>query len=297
MERCAHLLSSADYILIAAGAGLSAAAGLDYTDTELFKVMFPAMHSVGFRNMYHFIGYHSKLCPDNKTPWSPDLKWGYLAEQVNHARYSWPNHEVYQSILNIINTVESHRSFVISTNADGMFVQNGFDPEYIYNPQGDYSNLQCLQPCRRDAFWPSKPVIDNILPTIDSDTQRCAMDQVPLCPHCGGPVFFNVRGGSWFIEDVRQQHEKFSSWLQSTHGTKLVILEIGVGFNTPSVLRWPMEQITKHNPNAALIRINIDHPEVPTEIMERSVSIGSDAADAIKGISQSFFENRTGSYI
>jgi NAD-dependent SIR2 family protein deacetylase len=286
MEQCAQWLSDADYILIAAGAGLSAAAGLDYTDTKLFKEMFPAMHRVGFRNMYHFIGYHSKLCPDNETSWSPDLKWGYLAEQVSRARFSWPNHQVYQSILNIVKSVESGRSFVISTNADGMFLQNGFDPDFVYNPQGDYSNLQCLRPCQIDAFWPSKPVIDNILPTIDTQSQRCAMDQVPMCPHCGGAAFFNVRGGPWFLEDVRQQHTKFSTWLQKTRGKKLIILEVGVGFNTPSVLRWPMEQIIENNPNAKLIRINRDHPEVPTDIADRSVSIDTDAAEAVRGITQ-----------
>jgi NAD-dependent SIR2 family protein deacetylase len=270
---------------------MSAAAGLDYTDQELFRSMFPAMWKVGFRCMYHFIGYHDRLCPDGRTPWSDELKWGYLADQVIQSRYEWPSHPIYQNVLEIIKTKEEIKTFVISTNADGMFVQNGFTPSRIYNPQGDYSHLQCLRRCRSDAFWPSEPILRNILTTLDKTTQKCSPDVVPKCPYCSGPVFLNVRGGNWFIEDVFQKRQAFTSWISSIKGSKLVILEIGVGFNTPSVLRWPMESLTYSNPSAKLIRINMEHPEVPEEIVDQSVCIGEDAANAISRISELYLSS------
>jgi NAD-dependent SIR2 family protein deacetylase len=293
-------LEEADYILIAAGAGrvdhsisphfltsligMSAAAGLDYTDYNLFKQMFPAMWAVGFRCMYHFIGYHDRYCPDGKTPWSDELKWGYLADQVIHARFEWPNHAIYQNILQILRTKEESRTFVISTNADGMFVQNGFNPSRVYNPQGDYSYLQCLQRCRSDSYWPSEPILRQIIASTDRATQRCSSEVVPHCPNCHGPVFLNVRGGNWFYEDILEHRPLFSSFIQSTRNSKLVILEIGVGFNTPSVLRWPMEKLTFSNPSTRLVRINTEHPEVPNEISAQSISLNDDAADAVKRI-------------
>jgi NAD-dependent SIR2 family protein deacetylase len=232
--------------------------------------------------------YHAPYCPDGKTPWSPELKWGYLAEQCYHARFHWPVHPVYQNILSIIRTKDSDKSFVISTNADGMFKQNNFDPERVYNPQGDYSNLQCLRPCREDAYWPSEPIVTDIVPTIDKNTQKCPPSKVPLCPHCGGPAFYNVRGGNWFIEDVNKKQRDFSNWLKSTVNQKLVILEVGVGFNTPSVLRWPVEDMVESNANCKLIRINLEHPEVPDSIEDRSVCIPANAAESIDAIYESF---------
>jgi len=178
--------------------------------------------------MYHFIGYHSNLCPDNKTSWSPELKWGYLAEQATKARFAWPQHEVYQNILKIIESKPEGSTYVISTNADGMFVQNGFDAARVYNPQGDYSHLQCLKPCKRDAYWPSQPILEEILPTIDSHTQTCSTSVVPRCPFCQGPAFFNVRGGNWFIEDVARHRADFVTFVKSTAGKRLVIVEVGV---------------------------------------------------------------------
>lgn len=272
---------------------MSAAAGLDYTDFDLFKEMFPAMWNVGFRCMYHFIGYHSSLCPDNRTPWSDDLKWGYLAEQGIRARFEWPKAEIYQQILEILQSKGQSKTFVISSNADGMFRQNGYDSNCIYNPQGDYGHLQCLKPCRSDAIWQSEPIFREILATVDKSTQKCSRDVIPTCPHCGGKAFMNVRGGNWFIEDVYNKRRAFSSWLNSTRGHKLTIIEIGVGFNTPSVLRWPMEQITESNPNASLIRVNLEHPETPEEISDRSINIGGDAGEAVKRIYEAYLALET----
>ena len=100
----------------------------------------------------------------------------------------------------------------------------------------------------------------------------------------------NVRRGHWFIEDVFNKKNKFVDWLRSTHGKRLVVLEVGVGFNTPSVLRWPMEQTVHANKNARLIRINREHPEVPSEIERQSFGVSGDAAAAIGRICELYFD-------
>ena len=293
LQRAAEWLHNADYVLVAAGAGISAAAGLDYTSTDVLAQHFPTMIRYGFRNFYHFIGYHGRYCPDGKTLWSPELKWGYLANQVTLARFKWPApHEVYAKTLELI---RDKNYFVISSNADGLFSRSGFDMNRIFNPQGDYSLLQCLRQCRPDAVWPSAPVLESICATVDPTTMCCASAMLPTCPYCGGrDVFLNVRGGDWFIEDGLHQKEAFVEWLQEACQRqqrnedvmkKLVILEVGVGFNTPSVLRWPMESLVQNNPHATIVRINLEHPEFKLQsIASRSVGVSMDACEAIRAL-------------
>jgi NAD-dependent SIR2 family protein deacetylase len=281
-EEAARWISECDCLLIAGGAGLSAAAGLDYTSHELFQKHFPVMHSYGFRNFYNFIGYVGPFCPDGRTPWDADLRWGYLSKQIKLVRYNWPApHAVYAQLLSIANRCGDY--FVISTNADGMFVRSGFPAERIFNPQGDYSHLQCMRKCRPDAYWSAEPVLDAIAETVDARTMRCASRAVPTCPHCHGPAFLNVRGGDWFIEDVFRQKKTYTSWLKNNVHKNMVIIEVGVGFNTPGVLRYPMEALVGEFPNVKIIRINQEYPFFEFEVPLFSIS-NRDNSDA-KGIS------------
>jgi NAD-dependent SIR2 family protein deacetylase len=135
---------------------------------------------------------------------------------------------------------------VLTSNADGMFEQNGYPVEKILTTQGDYANLQCMKPCTPELF-PIKPYIEAALPHIDvNGTHEIVKPElIPKCKNCGGPVFMNVRGGSWFLESAQKpQRKKYSSFVSSAVedarkvNKNLVILEIGVGFNTPSVIRY-----------------------------------------------------------
>lgn len=263
-------LRDADAVLIGAGAGLSAAAGLDYTDTVLFKRLFPGLVKKGFRRFYDLFGY---------TAWSEAEKWGYLATQVNYVRFRPNTHPIYPRLYDL---VKDKNYFVMTSNADGMFLRNNFDPDRLYTPQGTYDRMQCLTPCWRET-WESKPIIEKILPTIDPQTHTVTDPTViPACPNCGEAVFLNVRGGHWFIDDPYQAgYEQLTKWLQLATKKKLLILEVGVGFNTPSVIRWPLEQITYRHQQANFVRINHHYPQVPDEISDRSISLSEDAFDAI----------------
>ncbi|KAJ3115282.1 hypothetical protein HDU96_000904 [Phlyctochytrium bullatum] len=280
LAQAKSLIDSADYLLVSAGAGLSAAAGLDYTSETVFKRHHPAMHARGFRRMYEFIGFND---------WTERLKWGYLFRQTHLARFAWPSHPVYENLKRLVETrFGGDRAFVVTSNADGMFVQRGFEAERVYTPQGDYSLLQCLRPCRSDSVWDAKPVVEAALPFIDPRTGELTRDDlVPRCPRCGGEAMLNVRGGRWFLETPHEARRRaYDEWVGRVvrevreEGKRLVVLEIGAGFNTPGVLRWPNEELAEMS-GVALVRVNEGDAEVPVGL-GGSVGVAMDATEALE---------------
>lgn len=178
-----------------------------------------------------------------------------------------------------------------------MFVQNEFPAEKVFTPQGDYSHLQCLKPCKPELF-PTRTFIDAALPHIDiHDTHEITKPElVPKCKNCGGPVFMNVRGGSWFLESPHAtQRTKYLSFINKaltdarTNRKTVAILEIGVGFNTPSVIRWPNESLAQTYPDVVrLIRLNNDRPEFQKGGIDgvNAVGIPLDATPAVRFLSR-----------
>ena len=266
-------LHHAEYVLIGAGAGLSADAGIDYTDEEAFAREFPGLAARGFRMKAELMGY---------TGWSPREQWGYLARHVNEVRFQSPPAPVYRRLLDLVSAKDY---FVVTSNVDGMFYVNGFVEDRVFTPQGDYAIMQCQEPCST-VTWSSKPTFDLILPTIDPATREVADPNViPSCPRCGGPVFMNVRGGDWFIEDpYLTQAERFAAWVERARKSSLLVLEFGSGFNTPSVVRWPMERIVYHHANAHFARVNLQWPQVPREIADRSTPFPCTAMEVISAL-------------
>ncbi|MDG4554388.1 MAG: NAD-dependent protein deacetylase of SIR2 family [Candidatus Competibacter sp.] len=273
IQRCRDLLRQANAVLIGAGAGLAVEAGIDYMDTKSFARDFPGMVKLGFRRRAELMGY---------SDWSPELKWGYLAANVNQVRFQASPHPVYARLLDLVREKEY---FVVTSNVDGLFTKNGFAEDRLFTPQGDYALMQCQTPCS-NAVWPSWPAIERILPKIDPATQVVTDSSVlPYCPNCGEDVIMNVRGGRWFIEDpYREQAERLDRWLDNSHDRDLLVLEIGAGFNTPSVIRWPMERIVHAHPRAHLIRVNLQYPQVPREIAGKSVMLQGSAMGAVTAI-------------
>ena len=273
--RAVEYIKNADAILVTAGAGLSASAGLDYTDTELFAKLFPDMVERGFSCMYEFIG---------NSLTDPLVIWGYLCRQITQARFNWPLHPVYHKLLDI---VKRKPYFVCTTNADGMFERHSFDKNHIYTPQGDYSLLQCRARCT-EQVWDSEPIFKELLSVVDEKTGLITNPAlIPKCKNCGGSVFLNVNGGSFFIQTHRKEKKRqYLAFLQKYENKNLVVMDIGTGFNTPSVIRWPAEEITRNGNNTHLIRINgsSKHAVVPNDIKEKSVELPMDAYQALNFI-------------
>ncbi len=267
-----NLLKTADCVLIGAGAGLSVDAGNDYMDKESFAQNYPELVKLGFQMKAQLMGY--EVLP-------PDLEWSYLARHINEARFQPPPQQVYERLFDL---VKDKDYFVITSNVDMLFVKNGFDESKIFTPQGDYALLQCLGPCWTKT-WETKPIIDNIISNIDPITKKIDRSISPICPNCGGPAFMNVRGGSWFIEEpYREQAKRFNKWIQKADNCQILVLEIGAGFNTPGVVRWPMEQIVFKFMNSQLIRVNLQYPQVPKEITDKSLIFKTRANDFINSL-------------
>ncbi|MFF7331810.1 NAD-dependent protein deacetylase of SIR2 family [Streptomyces sp. NPDC008150] len=268
LETLAGWLRDADRILIGAGAGLTAAAGIDYTDTEAFARVFPAFAARGLRAQYQMIG----------LPMAPELLWGYWAVHVDYVRYDPRPNPLYQQLRELVGERDH---FVWTSNVDGLFTRNGFAADRVYTPQGDYALYQCTGPCTRQV-WDFTPVMERLLASVDPDTGAVTDPAaIPHCPRCGADVFLNVRLDASFIDDhFSPTGERLVSWLKDTPDPNLVVLDIGTGWNTPVVVRKPMENIAMAFPASRLARINRDHAQVPERLGDRAVSL-SDNADTV----------------
>lgn len=288
LDQAASLIQDADFLLIAAGAGLSAAAGLDYTSEEVMKKYHPSMYSQGIRTMYSMIG---------RDDLPEGLVWGFCFRQFRIARMGWPSrrtaptYPVLKSIRDRFEAKEPQSTFVVTSNADGMFGQEGFPLESVFTKQGDYGFIQCTTPCSPDSVWETAPFADKGLQHFDPETSTVAPEGIPRCPNCGADMFVSVRAGSWFLDSFyNKQKQAYKRWLTSvqqqvrTQKKKLVVLEIGVGFNTPGVIRLPDERIAAEE-GVSLVRVNAQHPEIPFDTF--GVGISCDANEALNHFAQS----------
>ncbi len=278
-------LDTSDKILIGAGAGLSAAAGLSYLDEDLFRQFQPEMAARG----YH---YPYELFEREKENWPPAREWAYNVKHVNFVRYVFPPAELYKKLLRILSGKDF---FVVTSNCDRQFMRTGFPMERVFEAQGSYDRLKCINGCTRET-WDIKPFIDRLLPLIDSETFMISDEAaIPSCPYCGAPLFAAVRD----FDEYKTEKQRYYDWAESSIDKKLCIVEIGVGFNTPVVIRWPFERLTYAHDNAHLFRINKEYKEwpghggfsmIPSELKDKATSMPYDAKEVIETLHDSFIE-------
>lgn len=273
LDQACKWIEEADCILIAAGAGMSVEAGIDYTDTKKFKSLFPHLARQGFTCRYDLTGYDA---------WRPETKWGYIALSAYCDLFENEGHLVYEQLLHVVGQKDY---FVITSNVDGLFYQNHFRADKVFTPQGNISQLQCLTPCTQQT-WNLQPYLNKMVDVIDPCLQTITdMATVPNCPKCGGELALNVRGGYWFAEAIYKQQERiYRKWLRKARQKKLLIIELGAGFNTPSVIRWPMERLVADYKNTRLIRVNLKYPDVPTSLWAKSLSVNGEIGNFLQAI-------------
>ncbi|KAJ0403829.1 hypothetical protein ATCC90586_000495 [Pythium insidiosum] len=287
------LIDDADYVLVSAGAGLSAAAGLDYNSEELMQKLHGPLQKIRpqLRTLYSTIGF---------SQWSTKVMWGYLLRHASIARFNWAEHRTaptYQQVAAICDAVEKRHApserleskawFVVTSNADGMFEQEGFADERVFMKQGEYGRIQCRRPCRSDSVFDVRPFMERALKSFNPKTYEIEDPEgMPRCPNCGGDMFLLLRIDGSFLESALDEGKaRYHHWLSRVmkdvreNGKKLAILEVGVGFNTPGVLRIPNERLATE-PGVSLVRVNTDHPEVP--FASNGVGVGVDANEALR---------------
>jgi NAD-dependent SIR2 family protein deacetylase len=260
-------LDEADAILIGAGAGLSAAAGLLYMDFTTFGDWFP-----GYREKYGLRYIYEAAFFDFP---SVEEYYAYWTRHIAMIRFRHPAGKPY---LDLYSIVKDRSYFVLTTNVDGQFVKAGFNQNRVFTPQGDYAYFQCSRPCSNDLY-PNQEIVESLLASMASGSFAIRSEDIPRCPHCDGFLEPNIRKGSNFVESPwMEKHHDLNKFLERSGSGRLLLLEFGVGFNTPSIVRYPFERIAATQDDSLLIRVNRD--DATTRFVNTSARIRTYASDA-----------------
>jgi len=268
IERLKHALADADAVVIGAGAGLSTSAGFVY-DGERFEQYFSDFaEKYGLRDMYSggFYPYNTQ-----------EEFWAYWSRYIYVNRYMDAPKPVYDNLLKLI---EGKDYFVLTTNVDHCFQKAGFDKKRLFYTQGDYGLFQCSEPCCQETFENE----DMIRAMMERQSDmRIPTELIPRCPHCGKLMTMNLRSDNKFVEDEGWHIAagRYSDFLRRHEGMKTLFLELGVGYNTPGIIKYPFWQMTAKNPRATYSCINFGQAICPQEIKETSICIDSDIGAAL----------------
>jgi len=278
IENARKVINEDDYILIGAGAGLSAAAGLEYSGDKFKNNFEDFIDKYGFTDLYTATFY------DFPTQ---EEKWAFWARLINLNRYNKEPLKLYREIFDLVKNKEH---FVLTTNVDAQFEIAGFNKENIFATQGDYGMLQCSKACHNKLYSNKELVVKWL-----KDTKDCKVpsDEVMYCPVCNEEMDVNLRKDSYFVEDDYwyKQNDKYNEFLNKIKGKKVALIEIGVGFNTPGIIRFPFEQLVKENQDYSLIRINKEHPESWNDLGNNLIAFNEDTNKIIEDL-----RNKNGKY-
>lgn len=268
IERARRAIAQAEFLVIGGGAGLSAAAGIEYAGEAFERRFAPFIARYGFTDLYTSSFY----------PFETEReKWAYWALHISMCRFEPPATALYRALETL---ARGREHAVITTNVDGQFGKAGFPEERLFAVQGDYARLQCASACH-DALYDDEAQVEKWL----RETRDCRIPEalVPRCPVCGGPMAMHLRVDDHFVEDDawRAAHARYEAFLGRAQGARTVYLELGVGWNTPGIVRLPFEQMTNNNPRATLIRLNRDQAEGFPETAAKSVVFREDMARVV----------------
>lgn len=258
-------VQEADHIIIGAGSGLTTAAGIDYAGDDFRREFAPWIERYGFTDLYTSSFYPFE---------TPEEYWAYWAKHIWFSRYRTGATELYRTLLH-----QFPEAFIVTTNVDAQFELAGFPTERIFATQGDY---RWFQP----ASGSPKTLVDNrewvfsVLPHIHEC--RIPTEMIPSMPD-GSPASLNLRVDDTFVEDFHwhQQARRYTDFVHRASQDNLLLLEFGIGYNTPGIIRLPFEQMAQRFPHTTLIRFNRDNPEPYIEDMPRFTAFTEDIATVI----------------
>lgn len=271
LSRLKDKIAAADAIVIGAGAGLSTSAGFDYSG-ERFEKYFADFHKkYGITDMYSGGFYPFETLNEY---------WAWWSRHILVNRYSAPVGKPYSDLLKAVSDKDY---FVLTTNVDHRFQLAGFDKKRLFNTQGDYGLWQCSEPCCNETF-------DNENAVRTMVKEQCNMkipdELIPRCPHCGKPMAMNLRCDNSFVQDEGwyAAAERYEEFIRKHRNLHILFLELGVGFNTPGIIKYPFMQMTAENPKAIYACINMNEAYAPDEIADRAICIDGDIGKVIENI-------------
>ena len=284
-ETLKQALADADAVILGAGAGLSTSAGFVYDGARFRQTFYDFASKYGFQDMYSGGFYPYKTLEEH---------WAYWSRYIYINRYQDAPKPVYQDLFALVRDKDY---FVLTTNVDHCFQKAGFDKKRLFYTQGDYGLFQCSEPCCQETFDNEELVQQMVLAQgwhIEADSSLTEPDgplqmqvpteQVPRCPHCDRPLSMNLRADDTFVEDEGWHiaAERYSEFLRRHAGQKILFLELGVGYNTPGIIKYPFWRMTAQNPQAMYACINAGDAVVPPEIAARAICLRADIGTVLK---------------
>ena len=261
-------LADADAVLVGAGAGLSTAAGMEYGG-ERFENYFSDFHKkYGFSDMYSGGFYPFR---------TQEEYWAYWSRAIFVNRYDGMPGKPYTDLLKLL---ESKEYFVLTTNVDHCFQRAGFNKDRLFYTQGDYGLWQCSTPCCQKTYNNKETVLKMVNEQKD---MKIPSELVPKCPVCGAPMTMNLRIDDTFVQDSGWYAAagRYTDFAEKYKGKKLLLLELGVGYNTPGIIKYPFWRTAAENKNAAYVCINYGEAVCPKEIAKKAICLDTDIAKAL----------------
>ncbi len=271
IQKLKTALDEADAVVIGAGAGLSTSAGFTYDGERFHKYFADFEAKYGFHDMYSG-GFYLYATPEEH--------WAYWSRYILINRYTDAPKPVYEELFRL---VKDKDYFVITTNVDHCFQKAGFDKKRLFYTQGDYGLFQCSEPCCQET-WDNEAVIRQMV--AEQKDMKIPSALIPRCPHCGKPLTMNLRSDDRFVEDEgwHAAAERYANFLRTREEQKILFLELGVGYNTPVIIKYPFWQMTAKNPRATYACINRGEVFCPDEIADRSICINEDIGKVLEKV-------------
>ena len=269
ISRLKQELNTADAVVIGAGAGLSTSAGFTYTGERFQKYFGDFIAKYGFRDMYSGGFYPFDSLEEH---------WAYWSRYIYINRYLDAPEPVYSGLFQL---VQEKDYFVLTTNVDHQFQKAGFDKHRLFYTQGDYGLWQCSKPCHQKTY-DNEAIVKKML--AEQKDMKISTELVPYCPVCGAPMSMNLRADDTFVEDGgwHAAARRYEDFLRRHEGEHILFLELGVGGNTPVIIKYPFWRMTAENPRAVYACINLGEAYAPREIMDRSICIDGDIGNLLK---------------
>lgn len=271
IEKARKAIAEADAILIGAGAGLSEAAGVHNSGNDFQEAFADYIKKYGFTDLYTSGFYNFK---------TEEERWARWARHIEYAALSRGEMPLYKDLYELI---KNKNYFIISTNVDRLFKKAGVPDDKIFEVQGAYEQMQCAKACH-DTVYDNRFVVE----TINANAHDLTVDEkyVPVCPVCGGKMEPHLRVDRYFVEDDawHKAADRYDGFLEKYADKRIVFMELGVGFNTPTIIRIPFERMTYANPEAILIRLNKNEPDCSPQIAGRTLSFNEDMTKVLNNL-------------
>ncbi len=263
VESVRQKIKDADAVLIGAGAGLSTSAGFTYAGERFDNNFADFIEKYGFQDMYSAGFYPYRTLEEH---------WAYWSRYIDINRYQDAPKPVYNELLEIVRELDY---FVLTTNVDHCFQKAGFDKQRLFYTQGDYGLWQCSKPCH-DQTYDNEEVVKKMV--AQQEKMRIPSELIPCCPVCGAPMSMNLRSDDTFVQDDGwyAAADRYQDFIERHQGMKMLYLELGVGSNTPGIIKYPFWQMTADNPKASYVCINYGQAYAPKEIAGQSVCLNGD---------------------